>query len=72
MGAEVGLREGDGEGGIGGEIEGGIAFAPVPSRNLSELLNEGGKGTLVLDHCDVHWSGGARAVDLLVGVVVTS
>ena len=71
MGAEVGLGEGDGERGIGGEIEGGVTFAPVPSRYLSELLNEGGEGMWVLDHCDVHWSGGARAVDLLVNVVLT-
>ena len=71
MGAEVGLGEGDGEGGIGGEIQGRVTFAPVPGRNLSELLNEGGEGTSVLDHCDVHWSGGARAVDLLVDVLVT-
>ena len=29
MGAEVGLGEGDGEGGVGGEVEGRVAFAPV-------------------------------------------
>lgn len=29
MGFEVGLGEGDGEGGVGGEVEGGVAFAPV-------------------------------------------
>ena len=29
MGAEVGLGEGDGEGGVGGEVEVGVAFAPV-------------------------------------------
>ena len=29
MSAEVGLREGDGEGGVGGEVELGVALAPV-------------------------------------------
>lgn len=38
MGAEVGLREGDGEGGIGGEVEGGVTFAPVSGFILLELL----------------------------------
>lgn len=33
MGAEVGLGEGDGEGGVGGEVKGGIAFAPVSGRS---------------------------------------
>ena len=32
MGAEVGLGEGDGEGGVGGEVEGWVTFAPVPGR----------------------------------------
>lgn len=38
MGAEVGLGEGDGKGGIGWEVEGGIAFAPVSGVMLLELL----------------------------------
>ncbi len=38
MGAEVGLGEGDGEGGIGGEVEGGVTFAPVSVIGLLELL----------------------------------
>ena len=49
MGFEVGLGEGDGEGGVGGEVEGGVAFAPV------------------FYYGDVDGSGGAGAVDCLVG-----
>ena len=72
VGAEVGLGEGDGEGGVGGEVQGGVAFAPVSGSILSVLLEtckgrRGGGGGGVLDHCDVHWSGRACAVDLLVG-----
>lgn len=29
MRAEVGLGEGNGEGGVGGKVEGGVAFSPV-------------------------------------------
>ena len=29
MGFEVGLGEGDGEGGVGGEVQAGVAFSPV-------------------------------------------
>jgi len=39
MRAEIGLGEGDGEGGVGGEVEFGVALAPV-----SGVLAEGGSG----------------------------
>ena len=35
MGAEVGLGEGDGERGVGREVEGGRSFAPVPVIDIS-------------------------------------
>lgn len=34
MGAKISLGEGDGDGGIGGKIEGRIPFSPVPTRGL--------------------------------------
>lgn len=39
MGSEVGLRKGDREGRVGGEIERDIAFAPVSEKK--EVLVEG-------------------------------
>lgn len=40
MGAEVGLREGDGDGGVGWEIELGITLAPVSVREVGVLLTD--------------------------------
>ncbi len=59
MGAEVGLGEGDGEGGVGGEIEGGGAFAPVSvGRVRLKVCGEGGVG------------GGYFMTAMLTGAVV--
>lgn len=60
MGAEVGLGEGDGEGGVGGEIEGGGAFAPVSvGRVRLKVCGEGGVGR-----------GGYFMTAMLTGAVV--
>ena len=40
MSAKVGLRKGNGKGGVGGEVEGGISFAPVPSRVSASDYNQ--------------------------------
>jgi hypothetical protein len=39
VGAQGALREGDGEGGVGGEVEGWVPFAPVsvPSSCLASV-----------------------------------
>lgn len=44
MGAEVGLGEGDRERGVGGEVEGGVPFAPVSGIILSVLLKRCRRG----------------------------
>ncbi len=70
MGAEVGLGEGDGEGGVGGEIEGGGAFAPVSvGRVRLKVCGEGGVGGGILYDCDVDGGCCAGAVDLVGGCV---
>ena len=52
MGAEGGLREGDGEGGVGGEVEFRIAFTPVSEREgVSGLLVRGEGGSTLLLRC---------------------
>lgn len=66
MGAEVGLGEGDRERGVGGEVEGGVPFAPVSGIILSVLLKRCRADLGVLDHRDVHWRGRACTVDLLI------
>ena len=38
VGAEVVLGEGDGEGGVGGEVEDGVAFAPVSGPKVSSRV----------------------------------
>jgi len=38
VGAEVGLGEGDGEGGVGREVEFGVAFAPVSGCQLALVV----------------------------------
>lgn len=40
MGAERLLGQGDGEGGVGGEVEGWVAFAPVPRLHACQILYE--------------------------------
>ena len=37
MGAQVGLGEGDRQGGVGGEVEGAVAFAPVSASAVSGM-----------------------------------
>lgn len=66
VGAEVALGEGDGEGRIGGEVEGWITFAPVSGWSVSEAIGVNGAGGGLLYHSNVHWSGGARPVDLFI------
>ena len=38
MGAEIGLGEGDGEGGVGGEVKAWVAFSPVPVEGGGQYL----------------------------------
>ena len=72
MSAEIGLGEGDREGGIGGKVERGVTFAPVSIMNRSELLKKclgrkERKGeSFVLNHGNVDGSSRACAVDFLV------
>lgn len=43
MSAEVGLGERYREGGVGGEVEGGVSFSPVSGRGVS-YMRRGGLG----------------------------
>jgi len=51
VGAEVRLREGDAEGGVGGEVELGVALAPV--FDDSDIHWGSGAGAVDLGHVDV-------------------
>ena len=69
MSTKVGLGESNREGRVGWKIKLRVAFSPVSALVNWESL--GGSGQLSLDDCNVYWSRGACAIDLLVshGVV---
>ena len=68
MRAEVALGEGNGEGGVGGKIECGVAFAPVSVWCQEDVgMGRGWGMGDILDHGDVHRRCGTGAVDLGVG-----
>ena len=50
MGAQVGLGEGDAEGGVGGEVEFGVAFSPV--FYYGDVDGGGGGGLVDLCHLE--------------------
>lgn len=69
MRAEVGLGEGDGEGGVGGEVEFWVPFSPV--FDYGDVDGRSGAGTV--DFCHFHRrekgeSGGGKVVGLAGGV----
>lgn len=59
VGAEIGLREGYGDGGVGWEVELWVAFPPISVYFVSGVARNEGFGGVVLDDCDVDW--GSRA-----------
>jgi hypothetical protein len=63
--AQVGLREGYGEGGVGREVELGVALAPVSEAISQKKGIMGAAGSL--DDGNVHRGGGRGGVDLVVG-----
>lgn len=66
MGAEVGLGKGDGEGGIGREVESRVAFPPVSrvwSGSQREVEYVWG---IILDYGNVDRGRGAGTIDFLV------
>lgn len=63
MCAQVRLREGDGEGRVGGQVELGIPLSPVPRGTEELAIVVRSKGFGVLDDGNVDRSGRARPVD---------